>query len=559
MLRFKPFIIEHLTDQQYEKHNFAPNTYARKFLDKHFGVKNNELNEPIDMGNANKSEVHQEVEKHIGKHLTKQEYSSGLTQDPKYPTRQIKIGKLINDNGIRDRFNADHTRSKTTTSGDYTMRIVRGPHVAGQTNPVKTSEQPDGHSWKDESCKNIISGSNKDYVPKEVRHGTVVCFAKNNKGEEIYRATLQPHHQNDSYFKSPTVYKLNSEYGLKDPAFTKHAESVAARISDNVEDKSTTFKINHHVYNDNKPEVTLHHGANENDIRKAYFTPPPPKPVKSRKDIFYNLYMHPHHIQPAMAMHEKAPKDVVDHYIYNKDDFGGIGIKLPKKLSNEHIHHILSHPTVSSQTISTLQDSYKLNKNHFNSLLNNPSEKSRGIIYHALSNSSIPNHEKEELKNRFEQENKHTKNEKTAVRIAHNTTNPDVIDTIYKNNKHIPEVARTFSFNEHTPSHIINDIASKYKKDSDILYSDLLRHKNMNDHSIIQKAIDSKDIKNNYALSQNPNLSSEHVHSIINTKYKNSNFSWNKKIILHNMLDNHGISDSDKEVIKQKLDKLNIE
>jgi len=260
---FKHSLLEYLTPKQSAKYSEVKmSNVARKNTDHFFGENNDRVEEDLIDHTPDKSEVHKAVENHIGKPLTHEEYKSGKTSD-KYG-REVKLSKLIKDPNLQKQFASDNTRAGVKAVSKPKMSIVRGTEVAGQTNPTPDETHPSGHSWAEQSCKNVVDGSNRHYLRDEIKQGTVVVFGHDHDGKEIYRATLHPH----EIFGEPekgTVYGLNSEYGIKHPAFTAHAHNVAERLS-NATDTNEVYSIKDDVYNDKPYNTILHPKATSSRI-----------------------------------------------------------------------------------------------------------------------------------------------------------------------------------------------------------------------------------------------------------------------------------------------------
>ena len=245
MKRFKTYIVEYLTDEQRDRYkDVHMSDKARSDTDHFFGVGNDAV--PGEIKNDDKSEIHKQLENHLGQAISHEDYKRGAIKD-KY-NRDVKLGRLIKDNDLRNQFDKDHSRASRT---NFTTSTVRGTEVAGQTNLAKNPEHPKGQSWGDISCKNIDDGINRHYLKHEIKHGTVVHFVKDHNGQEIYRATLQPHHNEHG----DVAYAVDAEYGIKHPKFTADAHRVAGELSG--EYKPGTFRKHHEVYNDNgRTEIT---------------------------------------------------------------------------------------------------------------------------------------------------------------------------------------------------------------------------------------------------------------------------------------------------------------
>lgn len=337
-------LLEFLTDAQrakYAKHKMT--AAAKAATDPFFGKGNDEVREELQNYDHDKSEPHKKVEQHLGREISIDDYKKGVIKD-KYG-RDVKIGRQIKDEKLRNEFATDNTRANTRKGGEYHMSIVRGTEVAGQTNPHSTIENPFGHSWAEQSCKNIEDGENRKFLKDEIRHGTVVARVRDKDNQEIYRATLQPHHNDEGH----TAYSVNSEYGVKHPAFTAHAQDVAKRLSGEHKGGSAAYLINDHVYNDKIEDYMIHPKASHEDISKAL----------ESKDSG---------IRKAVASHPNATKEHLDKAIKDESFFVREGALNNPNANREHVeralrdeHHYvrlkaLNHPLVNHNDIGKALD-----------------------------------------------------------------------------------------------------------------------------------------------------------------------------------------------------------
>ena len=261
IIRFKNFIIsEELNDKEKEEVSKWPrDPQALEKTDHYFGKGNDEKSEELS-GTVNKSEIHKKIEQHLGHQIDPADYHEGLTHD-KYG-RKIKIGGLLAKSKapqeLINSFANDNTRQGKKHTG-LNVRITRSAAgVAGQTSH--------NQSWEQQSCKNFTDGSNKHYLPAEVKHGTVVGYLHNHKGEEIARTTLHPHTNDEGH----TVYAVNSHYGIDHAGFKEHMEKVAKKLSGEYKgDSSGVYKIHPEVYNDTLSDYVLHPNATPEHITKA--------------------------------------------------------------------------------------------------------------------------------------------------------------------------------------------------------------------------------------------------------------------------------------------------
>ncbi len=333
MLRFKTFLLEYLTDGQREKFSHIKMTdKARKDTDHFFGEGNDLIKEPL-ISDYIKSETHEDVENHLGISIPAEHYIKGVATD-KYG-RLSKIGKQIKDPSLLQRFSNDTARSNSSKPSDNYVTIVRGTEVAGQTNPVPNEEHPKGHSWKDQSCKNIENGCNRQFLEPEIQAGSVLFRVHDGKtGEEIHRTIIQPYHNK----QGETVYGLDGQYGVRNDRYTKHAENIAARLSNS--SAQGTFTINRSVYQDHAPGSILSPVISPEEISKI---------LQTKSSDFAN-------VGPKLTLlssHKRVTSQQLTDAIDEGPKFAFEALQNPN-ITIKHIQQILGKPfdsTIKSRAI----------------------------------------------------------------------------------------------------------------------------------------------------------------------------------------------------------------
>lgn len=366
MLRFKTFLLEYITDKQRERYKgikMIPE--ARAAIDHFFGVGNDKVHGEI--ANDDKSEIHKQLETHLGQTISHEDYSKGTIKD-RYG-RDVRIGRMISDNGLRNQFDHDPAR-KTATSPSFKTSTVRGIEVAGQTNPSPDAQHPNGHSWADISCKNVEDGINKHYLEDEIRNGTVVHFVHDHNGQEIYRATLQPHRNKEGQ----VAYAVDSEYGIKHPKFTADAHRVAEQLSG--EYRPGVYRKVSDVYNDNDKLHILHPKTTAKDIDKTLKTD---HHSATAEAILNNKSLTPKHVDTLtksenqytrrMAIeHPFATAKHIDKALNDEDwQVRADSLRNPNATAehvtrafNDRNHmvkvHALNHPLITAEQVASSQD-----------------------------------------------------------------------------------------------------------------------------------------------------------------------------------------------------------
>ena len=375
MKSYKQFLTEYLTDEQRAWYADVHMTdKARAATDHFFGAGNDHVREDVIGMEPEKSEIHKAVERHLGKEISHSEYASNSTRTDK--GNPIRLGRLIRDDKLRDQFANDRIRVGSKKSSSHYMTIVRGTEVAGQTNSAPDPQHPKGHSWGNDSCKNVDTGSNRHYLHDEIKHGTVVVRAHDQTGQEIYRATLQPHHN----VSGQTAYALDSEYGLKHPAFTAHAHDVARRLSGKYhggsDHDSMIFRKHVDVYNDNGNYEMLHPGLSSHELHGIFDSKlgvrissiaaqhPNADSALLTKALLHNNAR----VQAAAAANPNASVEHLHHALDSNNFNVRLAASKNPNIKPEHVDKILY--TNDPDTIAHIVKHPSFQQHHFDQLMN---------------------------------------------------------------------------------------------------------------------------------------------------------------------------------------------
>jgi hypothetical protein len=360
---------EYLTDGQREKYSKVKMTpQAKDATDHFFGKDNDHVREDITgHDEENKSEVHKKVEGHLGSNIDVESYKKGLTKDKH--GRDVRIGKVIKDESLRNEFAKDSTRAGVKSSHGHYCTVVRGTEVAGQTNSAPNAQHPHGHSWGDESCKNIDSGSNKKYLSHEVKHGTVLVRIHDHSDKEIYRATLHPHLNDHGH----TAYDVNSEYGIKHPSFSNHAKDVAKRLSGTHKGGSSQYKIHPKVYNDTEnsedslgKHYMVHPNISSDNLKNIKLSKEVIKhPNATKEQLDAGMEHEDPEVRKAVASHPNATKEHLDKAIEDNNsevrraviqNYGASKEHLSKALKDKdsfNRSYVFNHPNATKEHVDT--------------------------------------------------------------------------------------------------------------------------------------------------------------------------------------------------------------
>ena len=314
MIKFRNFLLlkEELNDKQKEEVSKWPrDPKAIEATDHYFGKDNHDITEHL-AGTQDKSEIHKQIERHLGRPISPEDYKSNKAID--HYGRHTSISKLISKHPLLQNFNNDSTRQGNKYTG-LSVHVTRSPHgVAGQTSS--------GQSWEQESCKNFQNGCNKDFLKSEVKHGTVVAYLKDHKGKEIARSTLHPHHNNAGH----VAYAVNSHYGIDHADFHEHVDDVVKKLSGPHKGGNPLYNIHPDVYNNSYMDYILHP-----------FTTP--EELNSLSDKNPNTRS----IQKAVFNHPNVTNEMLHKGIKSDNEDMSYIALASRKIKSEHLDTALKH------------------------------------------------------------------------------------------------------------------------------------------------------------------------------------------------------------------------
>lgn len=442
MLKFKKYLVEYLTDEQrarFNKHKMTPK--ARRDTDAFFGKGNDVVHGEIQ--HDDKSEIHTQLEKHLNQPISHEDYKRGAVKD-KYG-RDVKIGRMIKDNNLRNQFDKDPSRKLATST--HKTSTVRGVEVAGQTNPMPNAEHPKGHSWKDHSCKNVEDGINRHYLKDEIKHGTVVHFVHDHTGQEIYRATLHPHH-NES---GRVAYAVDAEYGIKHPSFTKSAHDTAEKLTGQLKG-SPVFEKDREVYNDSGATHMIHPSVDSEGLSKHMTSPR----FTERLAVLRHKNVTPEHVEAALNdqnRHVRREAATSSH------------------LKPEHITNIMNNPSENSRVKMEAIQNPNATAEHISKALENPDH---DIRYYAVHN---PNATAEHISKALEPNQPFRVRQKA---LEHRRVNPSHIAKVLSENPRIID----------RPTLAVHEQAAAHPKASKENIDQALQHR---EHTVRELAINNKN------------------------------------------------------------------
>lgn len=433
-----------------------------------------------------------EVESHLEPHGIKiKDYKSGIGEDKH--GREIKLGKALvktkAPDELKNKFDNDEVRSSKESHGDdLRVTISRHPHhVAGMTS--------EGHCW--DSCLDYDTGSNKHYLPDEVKHGTHVAYLHHKDDKELEHplARIALKKFTDPISGHAILRQESKTYG---PASDSFAHTVHKFLHNKMPARdSGIYEKNEHVYDDDRIKQVLGSGILHHKIDDKNFE----HDVDARHDV-YQSRLTPEHIDKAMnkglhsfGLHPDATKKQTDRAVDEIASTGNLaGMGHNRKLNSTHIHKLIDSPNLSPfDKESLLHQNQKTNSDHVMKYINQHPNVSNVAHMFRSDKLSAPHIHK-------------------------------LIDRIHDEHYGDPEMLRHMATNPNLNHDHLDKILSGHPYDKNIhrqlMYRDLLPHHV--DH--IKRLLHPKDFHDVaiHASDTTGNLKENHIHSIIDELSKDS-------------------------------------
>lgn len=363
----------------------------------------------------------------VSEHLKKNsididDYVSGTGKD-RYG-RKVKLGKALRSTNaplnLIHSFENDGARQQK--GKDLMLAISRHPHdVAGMTS--------EGQSWENESCMNFSSGSERQYLKQDVRHGTHVAYLihRDDKNIErpLARVALKPFHDADDGSSETILRPEDRVYGNARDSFTHTINRV---LSTHFPGTGYLYNKDEHLYDDDKnslfvSDIDLGLKSPAPEIRRAAISNKAATPKHIAKALMDNDYVVKTQAAKHPAIEERQLLDIINGKYGN--DYRGGGqtqsfyeeaikhSKMPQEMlgriltkagwSNEHKEAAASNPNMSEKDLSRaliypvdkVQEAAARNPSLKGAALSAAlsSDKSVSVRYAALHNKNItPNH-----------------------------------------------------------------------------------------------------------------------------------------------------------------------
>jgi hypothetical protein len=317
----------------------------------------------------------------VSEHLKKNsididDYVGGTGKD-RYG-RKVKLGKALRSTNaplnLINSFENDGARQQK--GKDLMLAISRHPHdVAGMTS--------EGQSWENESCMNFSSGSERQYLKQDVRHGTHVAYLihRDDKNIErpLARVALKPFHDADDESNETILRPEDRVYGNARDSFTHTINRV---LSTHFPGTGYLYNKNEHLYDDDKNSLFV------SDIDRGLKSPDP----EIRRAAIANKAATPKHIAKALmdtdyavktqaaehpAIEERQLLDIINNK-YGNDNIGWDNSSLHQtaikhsKMPQEMLGRILKNAGWTRDHRKAAASNPNMSEEHLKIALNDP-------------------------------------------------------------------------------------------------------------------------------------------------------------------------------------------
>jgi len=194
------------------------------------------------------------------KGYTLSDYVGGyaIEKDKEKP-RIMKIGKLLDDEELRQKFANDSARASSKNKSLIAV-ISRHPYdIAGMSTD---------RGWR--SCMNLEDGCHRDFVPIDIKEGTIVAYLidaeDKNIEKPVARMLIKPFVNIDK--PEEAVFGIeNKIYGTSDRSFKATVIKWVNEVNDSKK-LNGIFVINPLVYRDSEKSDIIVKGDQDEDTKK---------------------------------------------------------------------------------------------------------------------------------------------------------------------------------------------------------------------------------------------------------------------------------------------------
>ena len=194
------------------------------------------------------------------------DYKHGLAKKSSDPSKKIKIGKLIKDKELLNKFANDPIRAATRQASPLEVVFSRDPiDIAGMSTD---------RGWV--SCMDLDDGPtvNNKYIPADIKNGAIIAYLirENDKNIDnpLARILIKPY-----YYKNHMVLFPDNAYGTNVAGFREVVDKFCKFANSNSPEGN--YRLRSSSYLDTQSAIRAHYDFSKIDVSKM--------PLKTKKLI----------------------------------------------------------------------------------------------------------------------------------------------------------------------------------------------------------------------------------------------------------------------------------
>ena len=261
-MRANEFLIEALTPEQIAKlYKDLGSEYDANIHDNVFKGKSR-IYAPLEAQSSNSGEEISSTQKELQNAISNlgyeiDDYKHGLAKKSSDPSKKIKIGKLIKDKELLNKFANDPIRAATRQASPLEVVFSRDPiDIAGMSTD---------RGWV--SCMDLDDGPtvNNKYIPADIKNGAIIAYLirENDKNIDnpLARILIKPY-----YYKNHMVLFPDNVYGTNVAGFREVVDKFCKFANSNSPEGN--YRLRKSSYSDSHSDIRAHYDFSKIDVAK---------------------------------------------------------------------------------------------------------------------------------------------------------------------------------------------------------------------------------------------------------------------------------------------------
>ena len=261
-MRANEFLIEALTPDQIGKlYKDLGSDYDANIHDNVFNGKSR-IYAPLEVQPSDSGEEISSTQKELQNTISNlgyeiDDYKHGLAKKSSDPSKKIKIGKLIKDKELLNKFANDPIRAATRQASPLEVVFSRDPtDIAGMSTD---------RGWV--SCMDLDDGTtvNNKYIPADIKNGAIIAYLirENDKNIDnpLARILIKPY-----YYKNHMVLFPDNVYGTNVAGFREVVDKFCKFANSNSPEGN--YRLRKSSYSDSHSDIRAHYDFSKIDVTK---------------------------------------------------------------------------------------------------------------------------------------------------------------------------------------------------------------------------------------------------------------------------------------------------